>query len=138
MSRRTERESVFKLLFRHEFNSPEEMPEQVRLFFEDEDAAKLKEEEKAEVEAKYNKLVETLPEIDAVISEVSEGWSIPRMGKVDLSIIRLAVYEIKFDDTIPDLVAVNEAVEIAKRYGGDSSPSFVNGILAKVVPKSEN
>ena len=53
------------------------------------------------------------------------------MGKVDLTILRLAVYEILFDDTIPLGVAINEAVELAKKFGQDSSPSFVNGVLAK-------
>ena len=67
-----------------------------------------------------------------MIEEVSEGWKIKRMGRVDLSIMRLAVYEMKYDEDIPVRVAINEAVEIAKKYGQDNSPSFVNGILAKV------
>lgn len=134
MSRRTERESVFKLLFRREFNSEEEMPEQIRLFFEDtEETGKLNDEAKASVEAKYTSVVNKIEEIDEIISGKSEGWSISRMGKVDLTLIRLAVYEIKFDQNVPDLVAVNEAVEIAKKFGGDSSPAFINGVLAKVM-----
>lgn len=134
MSRRTERESVFKLLFRREFNSEEEMPEQIRFFFEDtEETGKLNDEAKASVEAKYNSVVNKIEEIDEIISGKSEGWSISRMGKVDLTLIRLAVYEIKFDQNVPDLVAVNEAVEIAKKFGGDSSPAFINGVLAKVM-----
>ena len=55
------------------------------------------------------------------------------MGKVDLSIIRLAVYEMKYEESIPDKVAINEAVELAKKYGTDDSPSFINGVLAKLV-----
>jgi N utilization substance protein B len=55
------------------------------------------------------------------------------MNRVDLSLLRLAVYEIKYDDTIPDKVAVNEAVELAKTYGGDDSPAFVNAILGKIM-----
>ena len=54
-----------------------------------------------------------------------------RMGKVDLTLIRLAVYEIKYDDDIPTGVAINEAVELAKKFGQDSSPAFINGVLAK-------
>ncbi len=54
------------------------------------------------------------------------------MGKVDLTLLRLAVYEMKWDDDVPEGVAINEAVELAKRFGGDSSSSFVNGVLAKI------
>jgi len=57
------------------------------------------------------------------------------MGKVDLTIIRLALYEILYDESVPEKVAINEAVELAKKFGGDESPSFVNGILAKLVRK---
>ena len=136
MSRRAERESVFKLLFRREFNSDEEMPQQLEFFFaEKEEAGKLSDKEKEEVEEKYQRIVDHIDEIDAIISEHAEGWTIPRMGKVDLTLIRLAVYEMKYDDTVPDLVAIDEAVEIAKRFGGDSSPSFINGVLAKIVSK---
>jgi N utilization substance protein B len=63
----------------------------------------------------------------------SEGWSTNRLGKAELAIMRLAVYEIKFDDEIPNSVAINEAVELSKKYGGDNSSSFVNGVLAKII-----
>ena len=72
-------------------------------------------------------------ETDTQINEKSTGWKTTRMGKVDLTIIRLAVYEILFEDDIPNKVAINEAVELAKAYGRDDSSSFVNGILAKFV-----
>ena len=65
------------------------------------------------------------------INEVSKGWKTIRMGKVDLTLIRLAVYEIRFEEEIPVKVSINEAVELAKKYGTDDSPAFVNGILAK-------
>ena len=55
------------------------------------------------------------------------------MGKVELTILRLALYEIKHDDDVPEKVAINEAVELAKKFGGDDSPAFINGILAKLV-----
>ena len=60
-----------------------------------------------------------------------------RMGKVDLTVIRLAVYEMKFDETIPDGVAINEAVELAKKFGQDESAGFVNGVLAKFVEAAQ-
>ena len=80
-----------------------------------------------------NKIVEKLDEIDETISSISTGWNLNRMGKVDLTVMRIAVYEIKFDETIPDVVSVNEAVEIAKKFGEETSGSFVNGVLAKLL-----
>ena len=129
MSRRELREQIFKLLFRVEFNSMEEMPEQEQLFFEEEDTAK--EEDAAYVSEKYNKITEKLTKIDALLNEKAEGWDTTRMSKVDLTILRLAVYEIMYDESVPTGVAINEAVELAKKYGQDASAGFVNGILAK-------
>ena len=82
---------------------------------------------------KVEKISEKLEEIDAKINEVSEGWKTGRMGKVDLTLIRLAVYEMLYEEDVPAKVAINEAVELAKQYGTDNSPSFVNGVLAKLV-----
>ena len=89
MSRRELREQIFKLLFRVEFNSAEEMPEQERLFFDDEEAAKEKDAEY--VSEKYQKIQEKLPQIDEMINEKAEKWDTARMSKVDLTILRLAV-----------------------------------------------
>ncbi len=129
MSRRELREQTFKLLFRVEFNSPEDMAEQEKLFFEDEDAAK--ESDAEYISGKYNKIMQKLSEIDAMLNEKAEGWDTTRMSKVDLAILRLAVYEILYDESIPTGVAINEAVELAKKFGQDASSGFVNGILAK-------
>ena len=78
-------------------------------------------------------MAKLIPEIDEKINEVAKGWKTQRMGKADLSILRLAVYEMKYDEEIPVNVAINEAVELAKKFGSDDSPAFVNGILAKLV-----
>lgn len=129
MSRRELREQIFKLLFRVEFNSMDEMPEQEQLFFEEEDTAK--EKDAAYVSEKYNKITEKLTKIDALLNEKAEGWDTTRMSKVDLTILRLAVYEIMYDESVPTGVAINEAVELAKKFGQDASSGFVNGILAK-------
>lgn len=129
MSRRELREQIFKLLFRIEFNSMEEMTEQERLFFEDEDAAQDKDADY--ILDKYHKIQQKLDEIDAQLNEKAEGWSTVRMSKVDLTILRLAVYEIHYDDSVPTGVAINEAVELAKKFGQDASSGFVNGVLAK-------
>jgi N utilization substance protein B len=130
MNRRSLREQIFKLLFRVEFNSEEEMEEQCVLFFQHEDV-QMNEQDTAYITDKYNAIVEKLPEIDRMINETAKGWKTDRMGKVDLTIIRLAVYEMKFDDTVPQRVAINEAVELAKKFGQEESSGFVNGVLAK-------
>lgn len=131
MSRREIREQIFKLLFRTEFYEESDMPEQLALFFEELDQREEKDTEY--IQKKYNDIMEHLTEIDAMINEVAEGWKTSRMGKVDLTLIRLATYELKFEEDIPTGVAINEAVELAKAYGTDDSASFVNGILAKLV-----
>ena len=130
MGRREVREQVFKLLFRVEFNPREEMPQQEAFFFEDEEN-KMAQEGFAEVTQKFNRILEKLDDIDWELNGKVQGWNTERMGKVDLTILRLAVYEILYDETIPTRVAINEAVELAKRYGQDSSSAFVNGVLAK-------
>lgn len=129
MSRRELREQIFKMLFRIEFYESDEMEEQIQLFLEEE--SKASEEEDTYIRNKYEKIVEHLEQIDGAINEKSTGWKTTRMGKVDISLMRLAVYEILFDEDIPTGVAINEAVELAKKYGTDDSPSFINGVLAK-------
>ena len=138
MTRSLIREQIFKLLFRIEFNSVDDMPEQVRLFFEndvaeDEEAcvgADIHEEDAEYIKAKLDKITDVLDEIDSKIAAASKGWTIDRIGKVEIAVLRLAVYEMVYDEDIPVGVAIDEAVEIAKKYGQDGSPSFVNGILA--------
>jgi N utilization substance protein B len=73
--------------------------------------------------------------IDSELSEISEHWSVSRMPLVDRNILRLAVYEILYVDEIPPSVSINEAVELAKVYGGDDSSKFVNGVLGKLAEK---
>ncbi len=129
MTRREIREQVFSILFRIEFYPKEELPEQLQYISEDLDAA---DPDVAYIQNKILAVADRVEEIDGMINEVARGWKTTRMGKVDLTLLRLAVYEIKFEDDIPTGVAINEAVELAKKYGTDDSSSFVNGILAKI------
>ncbi|MCR4588674.1 MAG: transcription antitermination factor NusB [Lachnospiraceae bacterium] len=133
MGRRELREQLFKLLFRKEFHPQEDMQEQEEMFFEDVGAKPVSEEEHVYICEKYEKIVAKLPEIDGMLNEKATGWTTARMGKVDLTILRVAVYEMLYDDDIPVNVAINEAVELAKKFGQDESSSFVNGVLAKFV-----
>lgn len=131
MGRHEQREQVFKLLFRVEFNLPEDMPEQVRLFTEDNEEVPLQKDAEY-IQERFAGILEKLPEIDKLLNEHAEGWNTQRMGKVELTVLRLAIYEIMFDKDIPDSVAINEAVEIAKTYGQSASGGFVNAVLAKI------
>lgn len=144
MTRSEIREHIFKLVFRLEFNDISEMPDQLSRYFEDvykddetggTDNLKIclfSEEEEAYIKNKYDRIVEHLSGIDEIINNNSKSWDVTRIGKVDLALLRLAVYEILYDVDIPVGVAIDEAVELAKKYGQDESSSFVNGILASV------
>ena len=128
---RTElREHIFKMLFQIEFNTLEEMPKHLELYFEELTSAK--EKDKEYIQKKLEAVVEKLEEIDAILNEKATGWKTSRMNKVDLAILRLAVYEIKWDDDVPVKVAINEAVELAKKFSGEEGPAVVNGVLAKI------
>ena len=141
MKRSQIREQIFKLLFRVEFNDTEDMPEQVELFMEtttldkDEDDYKeivLSDEEHEYIIKKYDDIMANIADIDQIIDDNAKGWSRERLGKVELTILRLAIYEIKYDDDIPVSVAIDQAVELSKRFGREESYSFINGILASV------
>ena len=126
MRRSEQREHIFKLLFMTEFNSEEEMSEQLSLYFDT--LEELSEKDQEYMSRKYRHVLEKLDEIDALLNETSNGWKTKRMSRVDLTALRLAVYELKYDKDVP----INEAVELAKRFGGETSGSFVNGILGKI------
>jgi transcription antitermination factor NusB len=118
------------MLFRKDFHEANELNEQVEMYISQIEKPSL--EDYAYLTKRFQSVVEHLEEIDAILTEVSSGWKLNRMGKVDLTILRLAVFEMRFDEDVPVKVAINEAVEIAKTFGGDESPSFVNGVLAKL------
>ncbi|GBU06007.1 hypothetical protein FAEUMB_25480 [Faecalimonas umbilicata] len=131
MGRSELREHIFRILFRIEFQPKEEMEEQLALYLEELESAK--DTEKEYIRIKYAAIAEKVEMIDEKINASVTGWKTSRMGKVDLTILRLAVYEIEWDEEVPQGVAINEAVELAKRYGGEESPSFINGVLGKIV-----
>lgn len=130
MTRREIRELIFKMVFRVEFHTEEEIPEQLRLFMDALDQAG--EKDRAYIEHKVEDLLTHLTEIDEIIDASATNWKTSRMAKVELTLIRLAVYEMKFEESVPTGVAINEAVELAKAYGEDNSPAFVNGVLARI------
>ncbi|SFG21232.1 transcription antitermination factor NusB [Oribacterium sp. WCC10] len=142
MNKREERDHKFKLLFSTQFYPGEEIPTQMERYFDSPDyedgdnlirIEKLSEEDQQELESAVQKIVDKIPELDERINSSAEGWKTDRMTKTDLTAIRLALYEINYDETVPEKVAINEAIELAKKYGGNESGSFVNGVLARLV-----
>ena len=140
MNRSDRRETLFRLLFMQHFRGSEEMPELISTYLEGvrggleevpaDGCVSAREEE--ELRERLQAVTAHLSEIDAHLNRTAKGWKTSRMGKVDLTVLRLAVYELLWDETIPTGVAINEAVEIAKKYGGDESAAFVNGVLGQI------
>ncbi|MGI6021491.1 MAG: transcription antitermination factor NusB [Lachnospiraceae bacterium] len=138
MTRHELREKLFKMLYMHEFYNRKDIDEEIENFFIfDDDFSDLEDSdaEQFALKVKFDKIVSMLPEIDEQINATAKGWKIHRMSKVDLTILHLAIYELVYDDSIPDKVAINEAVELAKCYGGEDSSSFINGILGEIIRK---
>lgn len=148
MTRRELREHCFKMLFCADFYPAEEKEEQLERYFcepiEDvqtpegldeilHDVTSLGEKDEEYLMKKAEDIMIKVPELDEKINEVAKGWKTKRMGKVDLTILRLALYEMLYDDEVPEKVAINEAVELAKKFGGEDSSAFINGVLAKLV-----
>ncbi len=136
MGKREQREQVFALLFRVEFHSSEDMPEQVKLFLEDSERM-ISDKDADFISGRYEAILAQMKDLDRIIDEKMDGWDITRIGKVELTILRIAVYEMLYVEEVPDSVAINEAVELAKKYGQESSGGFVNAILAKFVKQGE-
>ena len=130
MSRRELREHIFRLIFRMDFHPEDEMNEQEELYLDN--LVGITDEEREYIQNKADAVRNMKEELDQQIDAVADKWKTGRMTKVDLTVIRLAVYEILHDEEVPTGVAINEAVELAKRYGTDQSPSFVNAVLAKL------
>ncbi len=132
MKRRELRKYTFEVLFRYFFYKVDEMPEQIDLYLDNIEET-LTDEDKLEIRDRAENIIRKIPEIDGIISGHAVKWSIDRMSQVDLTILRLGVYEMRFDEGIPEKVAINEAVELAKTYGGENSASFINGVLARIL-----
>lgn len=131
MSRRNARKNAFVLLFQMEFNAAEEQEQMTDLFFAEQDEV-VTEEDKAYTMAAVEGTRANLEAIDAVIDSFAKGWNTQRMNRVDLAILRLAVYELKYGKDAPVGVVINEAVELAKKYSSDEAPAFINGVLGKI------
>ena len=130
MKRSEMREQVFKELFLMDFYNREDYGDQCRLYLENQE--EIEETDVPVLSARAEAIAQKAEELDEVINSASVGWKTSRMNRTDLAILRLAVYELLYDDDIPDKVAINEAVKLAKQYGEDESYSFINGVLGRI------
>ena len=136
MNRREARKNAFYLIFQIGFHQTEELEQMKELFFEQKEQEIPKEQREfilKEVEGTKAHLLE----IDEIITKKSKKWKKERISKVDIAILRLAIYEIYFSEEVPNSVANNEAVELAKEFGTEQSPAFINGILGSIVSEKE-
>jgi len=129
MSRKKNREEAFKLIYQTEINK-EDYQGQLEYYLAESEVGPDAAEYITDLVAGVNV---RLVEIDSCIKEyLSSSWRIDRISRVDLAILRMGYYEIKYRDDVPKGVAINEAVDLAKKYGSDSSGKFINGILANI------
>lgn len=136
MNRREARKNAFYLIFQIGFHQTEELEQMKELFFEQKEQEIPKEQREfilKEVEGTKAHLLE----IDEIITKKSKKWKKERISKVDIAILRLAIYEIYFSEEVPNSVAINEAVELAKEFGTEQSPAFIDGILGSIVSEKE-
>lgn len=129
MSRRSARKNAFFLLFQMDFSEAAEY-EQVKEVFFAEKEEPVEEDDKAFILSEVEGVHENMEKIDEMIAASAKGWDPERMNKVDLAILRLAIFEMKFAET-PVGIAINEAVELAKKFSSDEAPAFINGVLGK-------
>ena len=131
MKRSAIRELAFRLIYSLEIQKPEDLEEQVELYLECNEVEE--NEAKEYIKDAVNGINENIDDIQGLIEKnLKADWKIDRISKIDLSLLKLAIYEIKYKK-IPYKVAINECLELSKKYGEESSKNFVNGILASVV-----
>lgn len=131
MNRSAIRELAFKLIYSLEIQKEENKEEQIELFLEcNEVESKDAEEYLKDTIKGINENLE--PIISLIQSNLKTDWKLDRISKIDLSLLKLAIYEIKYTE-VPYKVAINEVVELSKKYGEDTSKNFVNGVLASIV-----
>lgn len=134
MSRKKARDNAFKCIYELEFIKDKSLDDILSNCYEENNNS---EEEKQYIQIILNGVKENIEKIDSIILSKLKNWSLDRIAKIDLAILRLAIYEILYVDSIPNKVSANEAVELAKTYGNNDSKSFVNGVIAKVIEDKE-
>lgn len=130
MLRSQVREEIFKIMFRYPFVEEGEMEEQVSFSLEDLEGKS--EENLNYIKEKVNAILNNITDLDAKIEECCEGWNLNRIGKAELTIMRIAIYEMMLEEDMPSKIAINEAVELSKLYCDEDAKGFINAVLGKV------
>lgn len=130
MTKHEIREEIFKIIFGIDFHTDEDIDELIAKYMDESCELEPNEKEYELITSKAAEIGAMESELDAEIDAIAKGWTTKYMGRAELNILRLAVYEINHDDSIPTKVAINEAVELAKIYCSDDAPKFINGLLA--------
>ena len=130
MGRKKARDSAFKCVYQLGFDLNIDIQETLKYNYEENNNTL---EEQEYISLLLNGIKDNLSEIDNKILDCLKDWSIERIAKIDLAILRLAIYEIIYIEELSVKVSANEAVELSKTYGNDNSPNFVNGVLAKII-----
>lgn len=135
MNRRKLREHIFKIVFSYDFEDKRPTDEPLLNYFSglEMEEGETEEIDVKEITAKTQAIIEHQEELDALISSHVVHWEGDRIAKVEMAILRVALYELIYDDSIPQNVAINEALELGKKYGGDQTASFLNGLLANIL-----
>lgn len=128
--RRQAREWVVQFLFQTEFNS-EELDRALNDFWDDEEK-KPQDRDRNYVNEVIRGVIDQQVQIDRKLKRYTNNWDVDRLGALDRTVLRVAVYEMFFRDDVPPVVSINEAIEIAKAYSGQKSSRFVNGVLDRI------
>lgn len=139
MTRRQLREHLLKLLYLREFHDLDEFDGQLELYIENFTDFDEESPEPGMIRSRLDLILPHLSEIDKIIENAASGWKFSRIGKIELMLLRIALFEIIYDDDVPNKAAINEAVELAKQYGSDDKAyGFVNGVLGQYVNSGDN
>ncbi len=147
MTRTEERDSIFRIVFREAFFPPERMGEQTEHYldalleepevFLPDMKQKMQPKDEDYIRDKVKAIIDKTEELDQMLESASKDWKLSRVGKAELAILRVGAYEIRFDDDIPEKVAINEALELAKKYCDEKAVSFINGVLNQLLTQTE-
>lgn len=148
LSRSALREHIFKIVFTYGFCNKAEtgkdvpFKDQTALYLdhltdEKDEPVFVSEADREYIIEKAEKILGKTSETDALTSRYARDWEFERIGKAELAILRLSIYEMLYDEDIPQNVAINEAVELAKKYGNEKTPGFINGILSSVANEAD-
>ena len=147
MTRTEERDSIFRIVFREAFFPPEGMGEQTEHYldalleepevFLPDMKQGLQPKDEDYIRDKVKAIIDKTEELDKMLESASKDWKLSRIGKAELAILRVGAYEIRFDDDIPEKVAINEALELAKKYCDEKAVSFINGVLNQLLTQTE-